>query len=165
MTHRSPLPGPHSALSTRFNPWPLSIIAFFTLAVLACAGFIVFCSRHPADLVAADYYEQEIRYQSQMDRVRHAQQSAQPASVAYDPSARRITVSFPEDHSITNVAGTIHLYRPSDATLDRQLKLEPGPSGVQIIDATGLLPGLWKVRVSWTLDRQDYFLDQQVVIQ
>jgi hypothetical protein len=48
--------------------------------------------------------------------------------------------------------------------LDREIKLELDAKGVQAIDASSLLPGLWKVRVSWTADQKDYFTDQKVVI-
>jgi hypothetical protein len=27
-----------------------------------------------------------------------------------------------------------------------------------------MAPGLWKVRVSWTVEKQDYYLDQKVVV-
>ncbi len=147
------------------NLWPASIIAFFALAILGCAGFIIFCSRHPADLVAADYYEQEIRYQTRMERVQHARQRAPLASVTFDPATRQIKISLPPGPSLTNVSGTIQLYRPSAAHLDRQLKLEPDANGLQTINAAPLDPGLWKVRVSWTADNQDYFLDQQIFIR
>ena len=62
------------------------------------------------------------------------------------------------------MTGRIELYRPSAAGMDRAVKLEPDANGVQRLDATGLAPGLWKVRVSWTLENQDYFLDQKVVV-
>ena len=40
----------------RFDPWPVSIVAFFSLAILGCGTFIAFCSRHPADLISPNYY-------------------------------------------------------------------------------------------------------------
>jgi hypothetical protein len=83
----------------RWNPWPVSIIVFFTVALLSCGAMIVFCNRHPADLVAADYYEQEVRYQGQIERLQRAQQRGQLASVAYDPAQRQITVSLPPNQS------------------------------------------------------------------
>ena len=46
-----------------WNPWPAAIIAFFTLAVLGCGAFVAFCARHPADLISANYYEEEVRFQ------------------------------------------------------------------------------------------------------
>lgn len=147
-----------------FNPWPVSIIGFFTLAIIGCASFIVFCSRHPADLVANDYYEQEVRYQGQIDRLQHASARAQAAKIAYDPATKQISISLPSTSGQSRPEGSIQLYRPSAVNLDRQLKLEANASGVQTLDASHLLPGLWRVRVSWTVDRQDYFIDQRIVI-
>jgi nitrogen fixation protein FixH len=148
----------------KFNPWPVTITLFFTFVITACLGFVIFCSRHPADLVAADYYEQEIRYQGQIDRVRRAQQRAQLASVAYNSANKQITISLPPDAPLTNVTGTITLYRPSAMNQDRTFKFQPGVNGVQTLDAKDLLSGLWKVRVSWTMGQEDYFLDRKVVI-
>ena len=148
----------------RWNPWPVSIIAFFTVALIGCGSFVAFCSRHPADLVAADYYEQELRYQRRLESIQRARQNARLVSVTYDPAGKRIRVCLPPSQSPARAAGQIQLYRPSAAGLDRQLKLAPGADGVQSIDAASLAPGLWKVRVSWTVDRQEYFIDQKVVI-
>jgi len=147
-----------------WNPWPISIIAFFTVAIIGCGTFIAFCSRHPADLVAADYYEQEVRYQGQIDRLRHAQQPTGPATVTYDAKARLISIALPPNYSRRKPSGSIQLYRPSATNQDRQLKLAPDEHGVQTIDASSLLPGLWKVRVSWTADETEFFVDQKIVI-
>jgi nitrogen fixation protein FixH len=147
-----------------WNPWPISIIAFFTVAIIGCGTFIAFCSRHPADLVAADYYEQEIRYQGQMDRLQHAQQPARSATVTYNAATRLISISLPPNHSQAKSSGSIQLYRPSAINLDRRIELTLDAHGVQTIDASSLTPGLWKVRVSWTADQQDFYLDQKIVI-
>lgn len=150
--------------SRRWDPWPVSIIIFFTIAILGCGTFIAFCSRHPADLISANYYEEEVRYQGQIDRLQHTQERAPLASVTYDAGTKLITVLVPLDQSRPNPSGQIQLYRPSAANLDRRLKLALNPNGVQTIDGASLLPGLWKVRVSWALDNREYFLDQQLVI-
>jgi hypothetical protein len=147
-----------------WNPWPISIIAFFTVAIIGCGTFIAFCSRHPADLVAADYYEQEIRYQGQIDRLQHATQAAHAATVIYDAKTRLISIALPPNHSQSKPSGSILLYRPSTTDRDRQLRLAPDEQGVQTIDASSLLPGLWKVRVSWTEDQKGYYLDQTIVV-
>ena len=102
----------------RWNPWPVTIIAFFVVALIGCVGFVAFCSLHPSELVAGDYYEQELRFQTRMDSVQRAQQLAPQAAVTYDPRAQVISVSVPGQDS--KPAGTIQLYRPSAAGLDRQ---------------------------------------------
>jgi nitrogen fixation protein FixH len=146
----------------RLNPWPVSIVAFFTVAIVGCVSFVAFCSRHPADLVAADYYEQEVRYQAQIKR-NHNAGKAQPARVAYDQATQRIILTLPNPWH-AEIDGHIHLYRPSAINLDSQLKLELNSEGMQSIDARSLLPGLWKVRVSWKVADEEYFIDEKVLI-
>ncbi|HTL57231.1 MAG TPA: FixH family protein [Candidatus Limnocylindrales bacterium] len=154
----------HATSASPWNPWPISIVAFFFVAIIGCCTFVAFCSRHPADLVAADYYEQEVRYQGQIDRLRHAQQNARTATVRYDEASRLICVSLSPNLSAAKAKGSIQLYRPSATNLDRQFKLAPDDKGVQTIDAGSLLPGLWKVRVSWIVDDKEFFMDQKIVI-
>jgi hypothetical protein len=139
------------------------IVAFFITAIFGCGTFVAFCCRHPADLISPNYYEEEVQYQGQIDRLQHAQQRAQLASVTYDAVAGLIIVSLPS-LSERSPSGEIQLYRPSAANLDRRLKLALKSNGVQTINAASLLPGLWKVRVSWALDNREYFIDQKVVI-
>jgi hypothetical protein len=159
----TPLP-PSGALGRRWNPWPASIIAFFALAIAGFAAFIVFCQLHPTDLVAADYYEQELRYQAQMEQLQRTRQLQAPDLVRYDPVARAITLQIPLPAAAVRPTGDIHLYRPSSAGLDRRLKLELDGRGRQSIDATSLSPGLWRVKVRWSAGGQDYGVDQKVVI-
>ena|SRR5579862_4622706 len=147
-----------------FNPWPVSIIAFFTVAIIGCGTFIAWCSRHPADLISPNYYEEEVRYQGQIDRIRHTQERAGLASIAYDGASKHINISLPVSLTGSKPLGQIQLYRPSAVNLDRQVKLELNPGGTQAIDAASLVPGLWKVRVSWTVDDHDYFIDQKILI-
>ena len=148
----------------KWNLWPVSIICFFIVAIIGCVSFVVFCSRYPADLVSADYYEQEVRYQKQIDTLQRTQQSGEAASVSYDADRKQITVSLPKAHSSAGTAGSIQLYRPSALDQDRRIKLAPDANGAQTIDASDLLPGLWKVRVTWSVDNREFYVDQKVVI-
>ena len=150
--------------SSRWNPWPICIIAFFTLAVLGCASFVTFCTLHPTELVAKDYYEQEIRYQSQLDRMEMVRASGSLASIRYNPDHKVITISIPESRDNARPTGKVELYRPSAASLDQSVKLEVDGHGNQQIDAGTLQPGLWKVKVTWSAGGKDYFLDRKVRI-
>jgi len=152
------------ASKPRWDPWPVSIVAFFTIAISGSTAFIVFCNRHPSELVADNYYDQEVRYQGQMERRQRAQQSPDPARISYDSSAATILIALPAHTKTEQVTGKIQLYRPSSARLDQVVKLEPDANGIQRIDARDLAPGLWQVRLSWTAQRQDYYLDQRIVI-
>jgi len=143
--------------------WPIAIIAFFVVAIVYLGGFIVWASRQREDLVSENYYETEIRYQQQIDRLNRSQKFDSESLVTYDTAQQSIVISLPTA-SASPVTGEIRLYRPSDARLDHEFPLEVGRSGVQRLDAKRLPGGLWKVRVTWTVNGQEYFCDRPVVV-
>jgi hypothetical protein len=151
-------------MQTSRNLWPLGIIVTFVLFFTGTVCLVVMACSQKVDLVSKDYYEQELKYQGRIDRVERTQRAVTQAAIAYDAVAQCITVSLPTDQAGHEVTGRIELYRPSASGLDRALKLEPDAKGVQRVDAAGMSPGLWKVRVSWTVEKQDYYLDQKVVV-
>jgi hypothetical protein len=151
-------------LSNRWNPWPVSIIGFFVVAIAGLAAFIAYCNFHRVDLVSPGYYEEELRYQDEMDRLRRAQQFDRPGSVSLDADRKVITILLPPEHAKTPCAGSIRLYRPSDSRLDRNLPLEADRNGIQTVDASALAPGLWKVRVAWQAAGQDYLMIGKVIV-
>lgn len=145
------------------NLWPVSIIAFFVVFVGGLTAFIVFASNQQDDLVRADYYEEELRYQLQLDRINRTQLIPDRADVRYDAERQRITIALPKGHA-TGSSGRIQLYRPADARLDREVALAVGSDGFQHVDARSLRGGLWKVRVRWSIAGQEYFVDQPLVL-
>ena len=151
-------------MKTSRNLWPHAIIAVCALFVASTVGLIVMACSQKMDLVSADYYEQELKYQGQIDRAERTGREANQASVTYDAADKQITVSLTSEQARRPVSGSIELYRPSAAGLDRAVELKPDANGIQRFDASGLAPGLWKVRVSWTVEKQDYYLEQKVVV-
>lgn len=153
-----------SAETKSRNLWPVGVIGFFIVFIAATVGLIAMAVSHKEELVNRNYYEQEIRFQSQIERLARTRQLGTQAAVTYDVAASRISVLLPADHVRRAAIGRIELYRASSAALDRQLKLAPDANGLQVLDATKLSPGPWKVRVSWTVANEDYLIDQKVVV-
>lgn len=144
--------------------WPVAIAAFFTVAIIGCVSFVAFCILNPTDLVAADYYEQEVRYQGHLERLERTRTVSGATSVQHNPDLKTVTVQLPVGHLNSLKDGTIHLYRPSAASLDQRIVLQPDANGRQSIDASRLTPGLWRIRVSWSADGQEYFLDNKLTL-
>ena len=156
--NESPNPSPG-----RRNFWPVIITGWFCLFFLGLVAFIVFASTHRVELVRPDYYEEEIRFQRQIDRVQRTQQVTQPLSIRYDAQQRSILLQLPADPSRRS-SGTIQLYRPSDAGLDQEIPLALDVNGHQRLEANHLRSGLWKVRVQWSAGGQEYYYDQRLII-
>jgi nitrogen fixation protein FixH len=143
--------------------WPIGIIAFFALALVFLVTFVIWASRQREDLVAQNYYDNEVRFQKQLDQMNRTQPLASQVAVAYDAVLRNIVITLPAAQA-ANAVGQIKLYRPSDAALDRSVPLAVNSNGVQQLDAKSLPAGLWKIRVQWSVDGEEYFLDRSIVV-
>ncbi|MFN3409239.1 MAG: FixH family protein [Limisphaerales bacterium] len=156
----SELPKPPS----RFNPWPWSIVGVFALAIPLAVAFVIFCIRHPSELVTPDYYEKELLHQGRVESRERARQLAGAVEIAYDVNAGNILVRLPEAHASLRPAGEIRLYRPSAADWDRTLPLAVDAAGRQEVQARDLPAGLWRVTVHWTVGGETYEAESPLVI-
>ena len=120
--------------------------------------------RTSSDLVSPDYYEQELRYQTQIERLERSRALGFSVSVNYEERLKGIRIAFPSGQFKRRLTGEIQLYRPSSAKLDRNLKLDLDATGAQFIDTAGLQPGLWKVRLTWKDPQNNYYTEQPVVV-
>lgn len=145
------------------NLWPAAIIAFFIVFATFIACFIIWAVRQNQDLVSENYYENEVRYQQQLDRVKRTQSLATQTAVTFDPSRKNILITVPAGQA-PGASGRIRFYRPSNARLDHDVPMTLNAAGTQLVDTQALAAGLWKIRVEWSAGGQDYFFDQPVVV-
>jgi len=145
------------------NPWPVGLVIFFIVFASYIVGFVIFCCRERMDLVREDYYDQEIRFQQQIDRVQRTAPVLASAGIDYDRGGERVTVSLPATQ-LNEISGTVSFYRPSDAGLDTNVKLGLDQAGRQQLSVRSLRAGLWKVRVQWKAAAQEYYFEKPIVI-
>lgn len=146
------------------NPWPVGLVLFFIVFTSYIVGFVIFASRQKMDLVREDYYDQEIRFQKQIDRVQRSAPVLANANIDYDRSGDCVTVRLPSVKQ-NNVGGSVSFYRPSDASLDTSVDLGLDGAGRQNVSVHSLAGGLWKVRVQWKMSGQEYFFERAIVIK
>lgn len=147
-----------------FNPWPYGIAAFLIVFVILVVGFGIFAVRQRVDLVRSDYYEEELRFTRQYDRLSRTKPLKAQIAIAHNPEAHEIIIQLPPEHATGVVKGSIELYRPSDARLDRKLTLATSANGRQVLDAKSLQEGLWRLQLSWESGGREYFHSSTVVI-
>jgi len=145
------------------NPWPIAIIAFFIVFATFLATFVVWALGQKQDLVAENYYENEVRYQEQLDRLNRTQAQAGLNLVTFDATRNCIVITLPGAQT-PGTSGRIQLYRPSNARLDHEVPLAINAGGIQILDAKAMAAGLWKVRIQWSVNGQEFYFDQAVVV-
>lgn len=145
------------------NLWPISITAFFIVLITCIVSFVAFAMRQREDLVSSDYYERAVRYEKQLDALNRSQEFSSKTVVTFDSAKQSIVIALPEAQH-AGAVGNVQLYRPSDSRLDRELPMQLDATGGQQLDAKNLSDGLWRVRVKWKQNGQDYYLDQPVIV-
>jgi hypothetical protein len=149
-------------MKTNRNLWPAGIILAFVLFFVGMAGVVVIASTHREHLVNANYYEQELKYQNQIDAAARAQKSG--AAIVCDAMAGQVVIALPATQLARQLSGTVEFYRPSAPELDREFPLTPMADGTQTINVSRLAAGLWSVRVKWNAGGEDYFLEQKITV-
>jgi hypothetical protein len=150
--------------ANKTNFWPLAIILVFVLFIAGTAGLVVLASLQKTDLVSNDYYEQELRYQARLDSLERTSRLTPPALVKYHAAGAQLEIALPPQHAGRVSAGRIELYRPSASQLDVHWEFKPDNRGRQALDLAALEPGLWKTRVSWTVDGKEFCVEQTLVL-
>jgi nitrogen fixation protein FixH len=148
----------------RIEPWPIGIAGFFVVLIAALATWAVVAQRNREELVSADYYEQEVAYQQQINRLRRSADSGVVIGFVPVGQGGVIRITWPLASRPGEAQGRVRLYRPSEAALDREVPLLVGADGIQNINAGTLKPGLWKVRVHWGPEDSGYYAEGSVVV-
>ncbi len=146
------------------NFWPAGVIGALALFIAGTVTLVVLSARNDVELVRADYYEQELRFQEQITRRERTQALSEPVRIAYDAAQRRLTLALPAAHAAAQAQGEIQLYRPSAAGLDRRVPLQLDAQGRQTLDTATLRDGLWRVRVTWRAGGEDFTFDEKVIV-
>jgi nitrogen fixation protein FixH len=139
------------------NPWPYAITAYFVIFIAAVTIWITFAVRNDQQLVRRDYYEQELKFQTDIDGQSRA--ASVNVYVDYDATKQTITLALPQ----VATAASVYFYRPSNAKLDREIKLAL-TNGAQAIDVAKFESGLWKLRVQWIADGAEFRHNATVVL-
>ncbi|MCE1190132.1 MAG: FixH family protein [Ignavibacteria bacterium] len=134
--------------------WGKSIALMIALFMVIWGGLLIFAFNQKVELVTPNYYEQELKYQQEIDRQKNTMHLQTEPSFSYENKA--LHISFPIKEVGNSISGSVIFYRPSDSGKDRTYKIAIDTSGLQHIPTTGLLPGLWKVKVNWQDGKQQF---------
>ena len=142
------------------NPWPIAL----TILIVGAFAFATFIAvtmiRQKVELVAPDYYAQDLQHEERMAREQRARALTNPLQVSWQIEPAAVVVTYPAP----GVTGAIKLYRPYDLTLDRNLAIEPDANARQVIPADTLASGPWKVQIAWQLDGVEYYQTESLVV-
>lgn len=145
-------------MSNASHVWPRAIFGFIGLFFLAMVGFVIYSTRQRTELVAPDYYDQEIRYQERIDATRRAAEAGLAGALRHDAATASLQVSLPG----LSATGHVAAYRPSSAALDRTWPLALDEAGRQSIGIGDLAAGRWRISLTWYTDHLPHYTESVV---
>ncbi|MCK6616367.1 MAG: FixH family protein [Cyclobacteriaceae bacterium] len=141
--------------------WGRWIILSFVLFAGFIGVIVAISMRQDVNLVSKNYYQDELAYQQKLDRKNNTEQlSVKPEISVLDN--QYLKIYFPEAKFIEQ--GTVQVFRPSSDKLDQQFKLQASADSVQLFQMNRLEPGAYRVKLEWTMEGTDYYLEKFIVI-
>lgn len=145
----------------KFN-WGHGIAVFFTAFVAFMIIMVLQSTQKDVELVRPDYYDQEVKYQQQIDKEQNVKGLESPVSVAWQDG--ELHLQFPPSIAQAGAKGEILLFRPSDAQLDTRLALKLDTAGRQVLNISGAKSGMWRVQIDWESNGKGYFVEEVMTI-
>lgn len=142
--------------------WGTGIFLSYSLFVVFIMTFVYLSTQQKIELVTSDYYAEELQYQGKIDSRERANALAENLNWRQLDSA--LTFSFPKEFEGQKITGTIHLMRPSDQKLDREISINPSNELSQMVDAAKLTKGLYLVKVDWEVGGDSYFTEGSLFV-
>lgn len=137
-----------------------------TIGYILFVGYIlyfVFTSfSHDVDLVAEDYYAQEIAFQDRIDQSSNAVKWESHVQLKKIESGIELSFSYEalEDFK----TGTIYFFRASDVGLDITIPIYLNEQGIFVIPYELLKDGHYEAQLKWEGQEEGYFLKRSIFI-
>jgi hypothetical protein len=142
--------------------WGLKIAIVYTGFVLLIGSMVFISVGNKSELVARDYYAQELDYQQRIDAM--SNERILHKSITHFVSADSIQLSFPVTDIAKDFEGELYFFRPSDMSKDVKLKLSFDANGEQRISKKQLAKGLYKMCISWKNHSTSFYKEEIIHI-
>jgi hypothetical protein len=143
--------------------WGKGILLANIIFVAAILVMVVIFMTKSVDLVSGNYYEKEIKYQEQIDKLRKTGNLQENVNIDYTGNV--INIKFPSNLDVSKITGEVKFYRPSDAKKDFVIPITAEAEGDIAISSDKLVKGLWKIQISWNYNNENYFTEQSIIMQ
>ncbi|MEP0984304.1 FixH family protein [Ekhidna sp.] len=138
--------------------WGHKIVIAFVLFAAFIGYMVVRAFQEDFDLVAEDYYAQEINYQQKLNKLSNTAEAGK--SVLVKQRGGEVILTFPDKVA----TGNIHFYHPSRKIFDRTFEIALTDQ-VQKIKRSELVAGSYRVNITWNTDDQDFYQQSTIYIQ
>lgn len=133
--------------------WGKGIWAFYGLFVAMILTMVGMSVVQKIDLVTDSYYEEELRFQGKIDKIKQAQKLTIP--LTWEVTEHSILVKYPKN--LNNISGHINFYCPSDNQKDFKLPIQIDAQSSQSIPLEKISAGRYQIQFDWQAEGTQYW--------
>jgi nitrogen fixation protein FixH len=136
------------------------VIALFLITIIS---MVIFASQQTNEMVDANYYQKELRYQDIIDAKKNLLAVTDANLVTQD--AATVFVHFPEGTYTDLLEGMVELLRPDSKAKDIILRMEPKDYGRKRISKNDLSKGMYRARLDWKAGGKAYYKEEMIYVE
>lgn len=142
--------------------WGKGILYTIVIFLVVVIGTVLFTFTVDVNLVSDDYYEKEIKYQDQIDKIERTKNL--PRNINVNTNESKIVLNYPKLFPPESISGEIHLYRPADKNSDIAFNVLPDSTHSQLLTTEFLQKGMWKIKINWQVEGVEYFTEKIIMV-
>jgi hypothetical protein len=139
--------------------WGKGIVLVFIGFALFIGVLVAVCMKQEINLVSSDYYQQELDYQQQIDRIENASTLRERPSIRV--ASDSLSLNYKDLSLVTK--GVLKLTRASSSRNDVSFLIDGNEISDKIrFPLSGLPHGRYKGTFTWVMNGKEYYIDQPV---
>ena len=140
--------------------WGKWIIVSFVLFAAFIGILVIICVRQDSSLVSKNYYQEELAYQQQIDRMNNTDRLEEKPTIAI--AGQALEIQFNQFNNLEG--GEVKLFRPSDLRFDKQFALHASAETTQRFDISSFPKGMYRVKMRWSMKDKEYYVEQLIIL-
>jgi hypothetical protein len=142
--------------------WGYGIATLYMGFVAMMVSLVFMSMGKKVDLVTDNYYDEEVRFEEKMAKIKRA--SSLPTPVSWQVTDRAIEVIFPSDLQ-SAPQGEVRLYCPSNSEKDRSFTIQSLKNSIFLIPRTALPKGHFQLQIEWKSAGNTYLNEGVIAIR
>jgi nitrogen fixation protein FixH len=139
--------------------WGWGITGVYLVFVTGILYMVWRTTQERQDLVAEDYYAQELKYQDKIDASKRAAALSSP--VVFDLKGQVLHLAFPKEFEGKTITGDVLVYYPADSRKDVKVPVKLVNNAMDLTMKVGS-PGMHILELSWQEGNTTYYQESNL---
>lgn len=143
--------------------WPTGIILALLAFIIFILSFVykaTFVPEYDHHLVSDEYYNDELKYQEEIDKLKRAADLDENVSIKKVEAG--LLIIFPSEFDFKQIKGSISFKRMSNHTIDFSFPIALNSNQFLLVDEK-LVDGRWDVKIEWKAEGTAYLFKEKIM--